>query len=137
MSVTLPTWSIDEDIYTGFWINPSLGTFRGATLTLSRQTGGLIIAFVALYVGATGRSLWKIIRFLMHAVYTTPIFQDGVYHQRQAILRNTPMAYNAAIDLLWASFVWRDRAKGARRRLLPVALVAAILSIVSIAAGNS
>jgi len=85
---------------------------------------------------SSARSLWKIARFLLHAVYTLPTTQDGIYHQRQAILRNTPLAHDTALELLRTSFVWRDRAKKVHYRVLPVASLAAIFSVVSVAAGN-
>jgi len=94
-----------ENIYTGFGINRSFGKFRGATLTLDRQSGSLLIALIALYVGAVSGSIWKIIILLLHAMFTSPNPQDGVHNQRQAILRNTPLAYDAAFDLVWASIV--------------------------------
>lgn len=33
----LPKWPIDKDIYTGFWVNRSLGKFRAATITLDQR----------------------------------------------------------------------------------------------------
>ncbi|EMD67266.1 hypothetical protein COCSADRAFT_188049 [Bipolaris sorokiniana ND90Pr] len=135
MSLTLPTWPIDEDIYKGFWINRSLGTVRGATLTLDRQTGGLVIAFLALFIAATARSFWKITRFLVYAIESNLGKQDGVYHQRQAILRNQSLALNAVLDLCRLSYAWRDRAKRSQQRILPVILIASAISVGSVAAG--
>lgn len=135
MSQTLPTWSIDEDIYKGFWINQSLGKVRGATLTLDLQAGGLIIAFLALFIAATARSVWKVTRFLVYANESTLGKQDGVYHQRQAILRNQSLALDAVLDLCRLSYAWRGRAKGSQQRILPVILIASAISVVSIAAG--
>jgi hypothetical protein len=136
MPLTLPTWSIDEDIYKGFWINQSLGTVRGATLTLDRQAGGLIITFLALFIAAAARSFWKITRFLVYANGSNLSNQDGVYHQRQAILRNQSLALDAVLDLCRLSYVWRDRAKGSQQRILPVVLIASAISVTSIAAGT-
>lgn len=134
-SLLLPTWPIDEDIYKGFWINQSLGAVRGATLTLDLQAGGLIIAFLALFIAATARSFWKITRFLVYAIESKLGKQDGVYHQRQAILRNQPLALDAVLDLCRLSYAWRDRAKGSQQRVLPVILIASAISAVSVAAG--
>ncbi|OAG01385.1 uncharacterized protein CC84DRAFT_190654 [Paraphaeosphaeria sporulosa] len=135
MTLTLPTGSIDKDIYKGFWINQSLGTVRGATLTLDRQAGGLVIAFLALFIAATARSLWKIVRFLVHATSSTCNKQDGVYHQRQAILRNQPLALNAVLDFCRLGYAWRNRATDAPHRILPVSLLASAIAVASIAAG--
>lgn len=41
MPVRLPTWSIDEDVYHGFWVDRST---HSARLTLDRQAGGVVIA---------------------------------------------------------------------------------------------
>lgn len=135
MPLTLPTGPIDQTIYKGFWINQSLGTVRGATLTLDLQAGGLVIAFLALFIAVTARSVWKITRFLVYANDSTLGKQDGVYHQRQAILRNQPLALDAVIDLCRLSYAWRDRAKRSQQRILPVILIASAISVVSIAAG--
>jgi hypothetical protein len=44
---------LDDDIYLGFWINRVHGIVKGATLTLDRSSGGLLIAFLALLEGHT------------------------------------------------------------------------------------
>ncbi|XP_014559796.1 hypothetical protein COCVIDRAFT_35075 [Bipolaris victoriae FI3] len=134
-SLILPTWPIDEDIYKGFWINHSFGAVRGLTLTLDLQAGGLIIAFLALFIASTARSFWKITRFLVFANKSTLGKQDGVYHQRQAILRNQSLALDAVLDLCRLSYAWKDRAKERQQRILPVTLIASAISVVSVAAG--
>jgi len=128
----LPTASVEEDIYTGFWINRSLGTFHGATLTLSQQSGAVLIAFIALYIGATGRSFWKITRFALHTFSSRETAQDGVYHQRQATLRNTPLAHDAALGLLQVDLAWRKRAGNMHRRIVPTAWLAIMVSAASV-----
>jgi len=130
-----PDWPIDQDVYTGFWINRSLGSFRGATVTLDQQVGGFAIAFIALFVGATSRSCWTLTRFALHTSYATSTGQDGVYHQRQAILRNTSLAYDAAFQALKLSLVWRHRAQHAWTRVVSVLFAAVAISAISIAAG--
>ena len=133
----LPTGSVYDEVYKGFWINRSFGSLRGATLTLDRQAGGIIIAFLALFIAAAARSLWKITRFTICAIESASSNQNGIYHQRQAILRNQPIALNAALDLCRLGYVWRDRARGSQQRILPAILVASIISSASIAAGMS
>ncbi|KAF2127586.1 hypothetical protein P153DRAFT_387328 [Dothidotthia symphoricarpi CBS 119687] len=122
------TTSFDEDIYTGVWINRSYGTLQGSTLTLDRQRGSILIAFLALFVGATGRSFWKIVRYWIHVAVSTEARSDGVYHQRQALLRNSQLAQDAAINFFLAHLVWRSRVEHAGRKLLPVALAAFVVS---------
>jgi hypothetical protein len=136
MTTLLPTWSIDEDIYSGFWINRSRGAFRGATLTLSREAGGLVIAFLALFIAASARGIWKLARYLLHTVGSKTDDQDGTYHQRQAILRNGSLPFDALWDLLRLSYAWRGRAKKVFRRVFPAICLAAIISLASVAAGT-
>lgn len=136
MAVILPTWSIDEDIYKGFWINNSFGTIRGATLTIDRQAGGLIIAFLALFIAATTRSFWKIVRFLAHTAGSVSSKQNGIYHQKQAILRNQSLARDAVVDLVRLIYVWRDRAIGVKRQMTLLTFVALAVSIASVASGK-
>lgn len=136
MLPTIPTGPIDKDIYKGFWINRSLGTVRGSTLTVDLQVGGLIIAFLALFLGVIARSVWKITRFLMHASVSTHSKQDEVYHQRQAILRNQSLAIDAILDLCRLGYARRDRARNTAQQILPIALIASAISVASISAGT-
>lgn len=109
--------SLEKDVYIAFWIKRSSGTIRGATLTLDRRTGGLYIAFLALYVTASGRSLWKLIRCLLHFTFSWRTPPDGIYLQGQITLRNTPLAFDAALGLLEIWRVWRKKAAKTDNRL--------------------
>jgi hypothetical protein len=93
MATNVIPGSLDDDIYLGFWINRSFDTVRGATLTLDRTRGGLLIAFLALFVSTSGRSVWKVARCLLHFAQSSEGSNDGLHNQRQAILRNTPLLY--------------------------------------------
>jgi hypothetical protein len=135
MSITLPGKLIEDDIYTGFWINHGTRSSHGATLTLNRQMGGLMIAFLALFIGAAARSQWKIVRFLLHAILAAPTSKDGLHHQRQAILRNTSLASDTALSLFRANMVWRNRSAKLQRRTLPIAFAALAVAIISALAG--
>ncbi|KAH7093216.1 hypothetical protein FB567DRAFT_575963 [Paraphoma chrysanthemicola] len=57
----LPDWPLKQDVFTGFWINRSLGRFQAATITLDQRMWNMFIAFIALFIGATARSIWKLI----------------------------------------------------------------------------
>jgi hypothetical protein len=122
------TTSYDEDVYTGIWINRSYGLIKGSTLTLDRRSGAFLIAFLALFVGTTGRSFWRIVRFVLHISFSAETNLDGLYYQRQAILRNGQLAADAALDLVLARFAWRKKAKHVDHRFLPVALMAAVVA---------
>lgn len=137
MTTLLPTSTIDDDIYTGIWINHSRGDFRGARLTLSREAGGLVIAFLALFIAVTARGVWKLARYLLFVTGSSSIEQEGTYHQRQAVLRNGSLAFDALWDLLRLGYSWRGRASKITRRLLPSILLALFISLPSAIAGMS
>jgi hypothetical protein len=95
-----------------------------------------LIAFLALYVTASGRSLWKLIRCLLHFTFSSRTPPDGIYLQRQTTLRNTPLALDAALELLEIWRVWRKKAAKTDNRLLVVALIALLSAMGFIAAGT-
>ncbi|KAF2004093.1 hypothetical protein P154DRAFT_572543 [Amniculicola lignicola CBS 123094] len=127
----------EDDVYTGIWINRLYGPIYGATLTLGRDHGGLLVAFLALYVAATGKSFWKITRFGLHSTFSSIHCPDGIYHQRQALLRNSESAPDTALKLLLVGFAWKNRIGTAgnwRRLFLPI-LTALTVSIGFLLAG--
>ncbi|KAH7083074.1 hypothetical protein BKA63DRAFT_502200 [Paraphoma chrysanthemicola] len=133
----LPDWPIEQDVFTGFWINRSLGRFRAATITLDQRMWNMFIAFIALFIGATARSIWKLVCFTLHLTFSTPSDEDGVHHQRQAVLRNTSLATDAVIQAIQISHVWRHRATGrfgGRLRALSLFGVAVAVSTLTTAA---
>ena len=119
--------SLDEDVYLGFWINRAFDSVQGATLTLSHRQGGFLIAFLAIFVATSGRSLWKILRCVLHFVYSSEGATEGVHLQRQAILRNTSMPLDAALELTLVFTAWRRRGTGLIRKLLVPTTVALVL----------
>jgi hypothetical protein len=127
--------SLDEDIYLGFWINRSFDAVQGATLTLNRKQGGLLIAFLAMFVATSGRSLWKISRCVLHFGYSSEGATDGVHLQRQAILRNTAMPLDAAVELTLVLNAWRRRGAGLIRKLLLPTTLALVLAVSFLLAG--
>lgn len=77
-------------IYHGPWINfDKGGVIRGATLTLSDRDGGLLTSFIATFVTLTGAQLWKVICFAIHQLRSTTQPRDALFHQQQAVWRNT------------------------------------------------
>lgn len=99
-------------IYTGVWIDWSRGEILGATLTTTRPCGNLLIALVSLFVTAVGTSFWRIARFVFHCIYSSDDPRDAVYHQRQAVLRNSGNATTGIVSLLRMFRAWRQhRAK--------------------------
>lgn len=135
MATNLIPGSLSDDIFLGFWINRSFDAVRGATLTLDRARGGLLIAFLALFVGTSGRSLWKVARCLLHFAHSSEGRHEGLYIQRQAILRNTPLPLDAAYDLVLVLCAWRRRGSSLLRKLLLPTSVALVLAVSFIFAG--
>ncbi|KAF2445488.1 hypothetical protein P171DRAFT_430897 [Karstenula rhodostoma CBS 690.94] len=101
--------SFDDQIYTGFWINRAKVSTYGAPLTLDCQAGNFLIAFLALYVSIAGQSFWTISRFLLHKYLSSESQSDGVYHQHQAILRNSITAPQVAEERFKLMIAWRNR----------------------------
>lgn len=128
MNNTSPAPSFDDQVYTGFWINQAKGPIPSATLTLSRQSGNFLISFLAIYVGIAGQSFWSISRFFLHRYLSSESKADGIYHQHQAILRNSRTAPQAAQDIFKLMIAWRHRTHRLFLRLLPIWIVAALVS---------
>ncbi|KAF2660683.1 hypothetical protein K491DRAFT_774588 [Lophiostoma macrostomum CBS 122681] len=122
-------------VYLGFWTNWSHGKINGVTWTLTRQDGGLLIAFLAIFLGAAGRSFWRISCFFIHRLLSTSAAEDALYHQRQAILRNSDTAFDGFWRLLETSYGWRKRDARPFRRLLPLCAYAFVIALCFAVAG--
>ncbi|KAF2185849.1 hypothetical protein K469DRAFT_532581, partial [Zopfia rhizophila CBS 207.26] len=86
--------------------NWAYGKIQGVISTLSQERGGFLIAFLALYVTFTSKSMWTVACFIIHRRLYSTSRQDGLYDQRQAILRNAESAHNAVLSLLHAGLSW-------------------------------
>ncbi|KAF2734239.1 hypothetical protein EJ04DRAFT_466936 [Polyplosphaeria fusca] len=111
-------------VHLGFWTNWSQGRTMGATLTLTRSNGNLLVAFLAIFVGGTGRSFWRLGCFAFHHLFSSSMPEDGLYHQRQAILRNSDTAEDGAWRLIHSFLAWRRLGLRPAMRLLPILLFA-------------
>lgn len=108
-------------VYVGVWTNWSLGgRVTGLTVTLSHRDGAFLTAFLALFVTFAGSKLWRITCFTLHQFLLSEKRQDGLYHQRQAILRNTVDEKTGLISFLRLVWAWRHKASRPFYRLLPV-----------------
>jgi hypothetical protein len=114
----------DSAVYLGFWTNWQNGRVFGATLTLTQQNGALLIAFLALFVRLSGSHLWNVIRFASHQFRSKASAQDGLYHQQQAVLRNTSSDTDALWQLVLLSWAWRSKANRWIVRQTPLILLA-------------
>ena len=128
--------SVDEhNVHLGFWINWSYGRISGATLTLSQENGGLLIAFLAIFVALVSKSYWRIVCFCLHSMLSSKSPQDALYHQRQAILRNSTTAEIGIASFIRMFWSWRGKRVQAIKRLLPLLLLAGLSSAAFAVAG--
>lgn len=118
----------NQEIYLGFWTNWSYGSVRGATLTLTQRDGGLLLAFLALFVTVAGTCFWRIVCFILHYKLSSDTSKDGIYHQRQAILRNAANTTSGLWSLLQMNWVWRKHTQAKPyRRILPLIMFSVII----------
>ncbi|KAF1977635.1 hypothetical protein BU23DRAFT_527175 [Bimuria novae-zelandiae CBS 107.79] len=134
MSAIINSDNGSYDVHLGFWINWSAGKMRGATFTTTKESGGLLIAFIALYVSTSGRSFWRVSCFLLHRLFSSHVPMDGLHHQRQVILRNADTAAQGMMTLIYA-LKWRRKASRPFRRVLPVLVYAVIIFAAFTASG--
>lgn len=125
----------ENNVYVGPWTDWSHGSIRGATLTLSHRDGGFVIAFLALFVTIIGARFWTILSYILHINMSRETAQNAIYHQRQAILRNTSSSGTALWKfsrISWAQ--WRrGRVSTLKQTFPPLLLSFAILIAFTIA----
>lgn len=110
--------------YKGYWINWSHGAIFGSTITLSTRYGGLLTAFLAIYVTLAGAASWSIMSYILHQCRAKQEMQDAMHHQQQLIFRNTTSPAEAAWQFVQLAFHWRKCAKKPLLRSLPIGLLA-------------
>ncbi|KAI1327963.1 hypothetical protein F5Y16DRAFT_420312 [Xylariaceae sp. FL0255] len=118
----------------GIWINWSRGPIFGSTLTIGPEAGGFLIAFTAVFVGFVFARGWQIVSFAFHGLFASPRPQNAIYHQHQAILRNSSDAQNSIQYL--ALLLWANRGTKIIFGPFLTILVAAIYTAVSTLAGG-
>lgn len=125
-----------DDIHLGVWTNWSYGPTRGSTLTLSRDHGALLTAFIAMFVGYAGTRAWRLICWVLHLSISSDLPSNAVYHQRQNILRNSSSGDAAFWDFLFVSWAWRRiLRRKVMTNVLPLLILSASLSLLFAAAG--
>ena len=122
--------SVEEyGIHEGFWINWSYGRYQGATITLTTRKSALLIAFLAIFTASISKGLWRMICFTSYHILSSKRQQDGIYHQRQAILRNSSTAVDALRGFAQILLAWRQTGDRPYLRLAPLLIVATICSL--------
>lgn len=123
---------------TGVWTNWSRGQVMGATLTLDRQNGNLLIAFTAFFIGLVSSRFWRIVCFLLHRYYSTPRAKDVFHHQRQAVLCSSSNPESGLWRFGQLAWAWRHSAQKGLLRAFPGLLWAAVsMTAFTIASGFS
>jgi hypothetical protein len=127
--------SIADQVYTGPWVNYSIGRVTGATLTLSGRDSGFLVAFLALFVAVTGGRCWAVTRYVVHQLRARELSRDALYHQHQNTLRNNQTAAGALWELMRTTYFWRRLRWSAVLRAAPLLLLAFLNVAVFGAAG--
>lgn len=123
---------INYPVYLGLWVNRSLGgNIKGSTITLTHRNGALLTAFLAVFIAFAGSRLWRIACFISHQLLQSDpdIPQDGLYHQRQAILRNATDEKTGFLNLLCLLLAWRQRTQRPLCQMLPIIGLSLLISI--------
>lgn len=127
--------SVDSHVYHGVWINWTHGRIRGSTLTLSERDGGLLTAFLALFVAITGGQLWRILSFAIHHTRASRDPRDGFHHQQQAVFRNATSPAGAAWTFAQMPVYWWSTARRPLLRSLPWIILSLIYTATFSVAG--
>ena len=119
--------AIGSYIYTGAWVNWSKGHVLGPTITLTQRNGSLLIAFMGIFVTVAGAACWRILCFIIHQARAKEgAKSDALYHQQQAILRNSTTPGSAAWQVSQVAWSWKGIAKNPVIRNLPIILLAVL-----------
>lgn len=136
MSNSYTPLNSDYPVYLGVWTNWSLRRrVTGSVVTLNHRAGALLTAFLAVFVTFAGSKLWRIICFALHQFLLEDGAEDGLYHQRQAILRNSVDEKSGIVVLSRALWAWRQKAYRPLYRMLPVIILALLFAVLFTVSG--
>lgn len=112
------------NVYLGLWTNWSQGRLMGSTLTITKSSGALVIAFAAFFVTIIATRLWRMACVVIHYLYCRPgsELHDVVYHHRQAILRNSPSAASGLWSFIQVIYAHRKSTTQLIVRIFPIIL---------------
>lgn len=126
-------------VHLGTWTDWSRGNaITGSTLTLKREQGSLLIAFTAFFVGLVSTCFWRIVRLVLHRLYSTPDSRDALHHQRQALLRNSVTPASSLWSFTLLGWSWRRHGSRGVTRMMPVVVCAGVcIAAFTVAGGFS
>jgi hypothetical protein len=125
----MATSNFDGVPYTGVWVNWSHNLVQGTTLTLTKRNGGLLGAFLAIFITFAGGMFWRILSYALHQANTTDPSQkhDALHYQRQVILRNSGSgAGGVAWGMMKLAIAWRGKVANPFLRCLSFAFLAGL-----------
>ncbi|KAL6155178.1 hypothetical protein ACJQWK_01354 [Exserohilum turcicum] len=128
--------SNEQSVYLGIWTNWSHGAVAGLTYTTTLENGGLLIAFLALFVTFTGTCFWSIVSFTVHQTLSRQAPQGAIYHQQQAILRSSDTSAAALWRLVKLSWAWRKISLTTSVKSTSIPLVASLATFTAFAAAG-
>ncbi|PVH94023.1 hypothetical protein DM02DRAFT_603124 [Periconia macrospinosa] len=108
----------------GFWNNWSKKGALSATLTLPSNESKVLLVMITLFVSVVGGYTWNVICFVVHQLLSTHKGRDGLYHQRQVVLRNAQNPVSTLWYLIKLGCSWKSNTRRAVRRQLPFVLLA-------------
>jgi hypothetical protein len=105
---------------------------------MTRQSGSLLISFTAFFVTIVAARFWSTACLILHRGFSTAKPEDALYHQRQAILRNSSSSASGLFSLIQLSLAWRNLAQRRFIRTIPSIIFAAVcLLLFALASGFS
>jgi hypothetical protein len=124
-----------DDVYLGIWTNWSGGVILGPTLTLTRDNGNLLIAFVAFFIAFVSTRFWKICCLFLHRYYSSSKPQDTICLQRQVILRNSSSPESGLASFLKLFLAWYHKVPAKKLVVFafPATFAVAILAAFTVA----
>ncbi|KAI0813772.1 hypothetical protein GGR55DRAFT_545264 [Xylaria sp. FL0064] len=138
-STSNPTDQVDYyGVRLGVWTNWSRGPVFGATLTLTRDQGSLLISFTAFFVTIVASRFWMVACLVLHRYFSAAVPHDALHHQRQAIFRNSTSSGSGLWSLIQLLYAWRNLAQRYLIRVLPSIIFASLcLVLFAFASGFS
>ena len=93
-------------------------------MTLTQREGGLLIAFLGIFVTFTGAATWRIMSYAIHQARAKTGPRTALYHQQQVVLRDNSTSGVAVWEFCRLFWAWRKLATRPFVRSLPLVLLA-------------
>lgn len=102
---------------------------------MTTSHGGLLIAFIALFNTTVGSVMWSLIAYAIHQYRAKHQSGDGVFHQTQALFRNSVQALAFARNTVATGWQWHNRTPHALRRTIPFGCLGLFIPVLFAVAG--